>query len=143
VFRKYLAGAEALPIRLLTLRQRERLTQMTLPEAFRRAADGRGLTQYDDLFTPADVPNPHAALAALADTLLEFDEFFRFWRFGHVSMVEKMIGAKSGTGFLGPEYLMETAGIKIQEMNRVFEERQVRPRFFEELWAVRTRLGSY
>jgi len=143
VFRKYLAGAEALPIRLLTLRQRERLTQMTLPEAFRRAADGRGLTHYDDLFTPADAPNPHADLAALADSLLEFDEFFRFWRFGHVSMVEKMIGAKSGTGFLGPEYLMETAGIKIQEMNRVFEERQVRPRFFEELWAVRTRLGSY
>ena len=58
-------------------------------------------------------------------------------------MVEKMIGAKSGTGFLGSEYLMETAGIKTQEQNRVFDERQFRPRFFEELWAVRTRMGSY
>lgn len=58
-------------------------------------------------------------------------------------MVEKMIGARSGTGFLGPEYLAETAGIRIQEKNRIFEERQVRPRFFEELWAVRTRLGTY
>ena len=143
VFQKFLAGTETLPIRLVTLRQRERLQQPTLPEAFRHAVQQRGLRRLDDLFTPADVPNPHADLAQLADTLIEFDQFFRFWRLGHVSMVEKMIGARSGTGFLGPEYLMETAGIKIQEKNRVFEERQVRPRFFEELWAVRTRLGTY
>jgi tryptophan 2,3-dioxygenase len=119
------------------------LKQPTLPEAFRRAVERRGLPSFDALFTPANIPNPHADLAQLADTLIEFDEFFRFWRLSHVSMVEKMIGAKSGTGFLGPEYLMETAGIKVQEKNRVFEERQVRPRFFEELWAVRTRLSSY
>jgi tryptophan 2,3-dioxygenase len=54
-----------------------------------------------------------------------------------VSMVEKMIGKRSGTGFLGPEYLAETAGLRIQTHNRVFEERQSRPRFFEELWGVR------
>ena len=143
MFQKYLAGTDQLPIRLLTPRQRERLQQPTLPEAFRRAVQQRGLPGFEALFTPADVPNPHADLAQLADALIEFDEFFRFWRFGHVSMVEKMIGAQSGTGFLGPEYLMETAGIKIQEKNRVFEELQVRPRFFEELWAVRTRLSSY
>ncbi len=143
VFQKYLAGTDQLPIRLLTPRQRERLQEPTLPEAFRSAVQQRGLLSFDMLFTPADVPNPHADLAQLADTLIEFDEFFRFWRLGHVSMVEKMIGAKSGTGFLGPEYLMETAGIRIQEKNRVFEERQVRPRFFEELWAVRTRMSSY
>jgi len=143
VFQKYLKGTDKLPIRLLTPRQRERLQQTTLPEAFRQAARQRGLQTFDEIFTPADVPNPHADLARLADTLIEFDEFFRFWRFGHVSMVEKMIGAKSGTGFLGPEYLMETAGIRIQEKNRVFEEKQVRPRFFEELWAVRTRMSSY
>ncbi len=143
VFQKYLAGSEKLPIRLLTPRQVERMKQTTLPEAFRRAAAQRGLQRLDDLFTPANVPNPHSDLAQLADTLIEFDEFFRAWRLNHLSMVEKMIGAKSGTGFLGPEYLMETAGIKIQEKNRIFEERQVRPRFFEELWAVRTRLSVY
>jgi len=142
VFRKYLAGTDTLPIRLLTPRQVERLQEPTLPEAFRTAVQQRGFQTYDVLFTPANVPNPNADLAALADTLIEFDEFFRFWRLSHVSMVEKMIGAKSGTGFLGPEYLMETAGIKIQEKNRVFEERQVRPRFFEELWAVRTRMSA-
>jgi tryptophan 2,3-dioxygenase len=143
VFQKFLAGLQSLPIRLLTPRQRERLQQPTLPEVFRRAVRQRGLAGLDAIFTPANVPNPHADLAQLADTLIEFDEFFRFWRLGHVSMVEKMIGAKSGTGFLGPEYLMETAGIKVQEKNRVFADRQFRPRFFDELWAVRTRLSTY
>jgi hypothetical protein len=38
--------------------------------------------------------------------------------------------------------LMETAGIKLQEKNRILQERQVRPRFFEELWKVRSRLGE-
>ncbi len=141
VFRHYLTGNEQLPIQLLTPRQTERLAQPALADAFRRAVQQRGVAQYDALFTPANVTNPNADLAELADTLIEFDEAFRFWRLTHVSMVEKMIGAKSGTGFLGPEYLMETAGIKVQEKNRIFEERQVRPRFFEELWAVRTRMG--
>jgi tryptophan 2,3-dioxygenase len=141
VFQKYLAGTDKLPVRLLTPRQRERLAEPTLPEAFRAAAAARGIRVYDELFTAADVPNPHGDLAGLADRLLEFDEFFRFWRLGHVSMVEKMIGARSGTGFLGPEYLAETAGLRFQERNRVFEDRQFRPRFFEELWEVRSRLA--
>ncbi|MGH2522416.1 MAG: tryptophan 2,3-dioxygenase family protein, partial [Anaerolineales bacterium] len=85
VFQKYLAGTDKLPIRLLTPRQRERLEEPTLPEAFRRAVQQRGLLSFDVLFTPADAPNPHADLAQLADTLIEFDEFFRFWRLGHVS----------------------------------------------------------
>jgi tryptophan 2,3-dioxygenase len=142
IFQKYLAGTDQLPIRLLTPRQRERLAGPTLPEAFRQAVQRRGVANLLQLFTPADVPNPHLDLAVLADLLIEFDEFFHFWRLGHVSMVEKMIGARSGTGFLGPEYLAETAGIKIQEKNRVFEERQVRPRFFEALWEVRGRLSA-
>jgi tryptophan 2,3-dioxygenase len=140
VFQRYLEGLDQLPVRLLTPRQRERLAQPTLPEAFREAVAQRGLTDLKQLYTPADVPNPHLDLALLADLLMEFDEFFLFWRLGHVTMVEKMIGARSGTGFLGPEYLAETAGIKLQEKNRVFAERQVRPRFFEALWEVRGRL---
>jgi tryptophan 2,3-dioxygenase len=140
VFQRYLEGTDQLPIRLLTPRQRERMQATTLPEAFRAAVARRGIDDLKQLYTPADVPNPHLDLAILADVLIEFDEFFRFWRLGHVTMVEKMIGARSGTGFLGPEYLAETAGIKLQEKNRVFAERQVRPRFFEALWEVRGRL---
>jgi len=142
VFQKYLAGTDALPVRLLTPRQRQRLSEPTLPEAFRQAASARGVERFDELFTAASAPNPHLDLSTLADSLLEFDEFFRFWRLGHVSMVERMIGARSGTGFLGPEYLAETAGLRFQQRNRVFEDRQFRPRFFEELWAVRSRLAK-
>jgi tryptophan 2,3-dioxygenase len=140
VFRTYLTGTDKLPIRLLTPRQAERLNQPTLFEAFQGVVRARGLTSLDDLFTPADVHNPNDDLAQLADAFIDFDDFFRFWRLGHVAMVQKMIGTKSGTGFLGPEYLMETAGLQIQEKNRIFTDRQTRPRFFEELWAVRTRL---
>jgi tryptophan 2,3-dioxygenase len=142
IFRNYLAGSDQLPVHLLTPRQRARLSEPTLPEAFRIAASQRGLESYDDLFTAANAPNPFLDLALLADTLLEFDEFFRFWRLGHVSMVEKMIGSRSGTGFLGPQYLAETAGLRFQEHNRVFEERQFRPRFFKELWAARSGLTA-
>lgn len=140
VFQKYLAGTEKLSVRLLTPRQQARQQEPTLAEAFAQAVRARGLSDFTALFTPADAVNPHADLAQLADVLIDFDDFFRFWRLNHVSMVQKMIGTKSGTGFLGPEYLMETAGIQIQEKNRIFEERQVRPRFFEALWAVRTQL---
>jgi tryptophan 2,3-dioxygenase len=142
VFQRYLEGTDQLPIRLLTPRQRQRMQEPALPQAFREAVARRGIEDLKDLYTPADVPNPNLDLALLADLLIEFDEFFRFWRLGHVTMVEKMIGARSGTGFLGPEYLAETAGIKLQEKNRVFAERQVRPRFFEALWEVRGRLRS-
>jgi tryptophan 2,3-dioxygenase len=142
VFQKFLEGLDTLPVRLLTPRQRQRLREPTLPEAFLAQARARGLDDLKDLFTPADTPNPNGDLAELADLLIEFDQFFYFWRIGHVSMVEKMIGGRSGTGFLGPEYLAETAGIKIQERNRVFAERQVRPRFFGELWEVRARLRA-
>ncbi len=142
VFQKYLQGTEKLPIRLLTPCQSERLQQPTLGEAFSKAVARRGIERLDDVYTPSDVPNPNADLVLVGDLLVEFDEFFRMWRVSHVTMVEKMIGGKSGTGFLGPEYLAETAGIQIQEHNRVFQERQVRPHFFQDLWDVRTRLGQ-
>ncbi len=142
VFEKYLQGSDKLPVRLLTPRQLERFHQPTLREAFLSAVAQRGITQLEELFTPADAHNPNADLAELADQLIALDEAFHLWRVHHVSMVERMIGGKSGTGFLGPEYLMETAGIKLQEKNRVLDDRQVRPRFFEDLWKVRSRLGG-
>ena len=142
VFKRYLEGSPKLPIRLLTRRQEERLEEPSLAEAFQEAVMARGLTRLDDLYTRSDEPNPNTDLVQLGEVLIEFDELFWLWRLNHVSMVEKMIGAKTGTGFLGPEYLMETAGIRMKEKNRVLEDRQIRPRFFEALWQVRTRLGN-
>jgi tryptophan 2,3-dioxygenase len=66
-------------------------------------------------------------LHLLLEELIEFDERFLLWRGRHVRMVERMIGNKRGTGgSSGAEYLSHTLD----------------QRFFPELWAVRTQLGT-
>jgi tryptophan 2,3-dioxygenase len=61
----------------------------------------------------------------LAEALLEHDEFFSLWRSHHIKMVERMVGAKRGTGGSeGIGYLQTTLGNK----------------FFPELWEARTYL---
>ncbi len=72
-------------------------------------------------------PQPHYDLYLLLEDLIEFDERFLLWRGRHVRMVERMIGAKKGTGgSLGAAYLAQT----------------LEHRFFPELWEVRTLLGG-
>jgi len=61
----------------------------------------------------------------LGEALLEHDEFFLLWRSHHIKMVERMVGAKRGTGGSeGIGYLQTTLGKK----------------FFPELWEARTYL---
>lgn len=63
----------------------------------------------------------------LAEALLEHDEYFSLWRSHHVRMVERMVGAKRGTGGSeGIGYLNTTLGKK----------------FFPELWEARTYLDT-
>jgi len=72
-------------------------------------------------------PPAHYDLYLLLEDLIEFDERFLLWRGRHVRMVERMIGAKKGTGgSLGAAYLATT----------------LEHRFFPELWEVRTLLGG-
>jgi len=140
-YQEFLAGNSELHTRFLTPRLDARLKQPSLPEAFRSVLAKRGLADVIEIFKPAEVANPHADLAELADLLLEFDHFFQLWRFNHLTMVQSMIGRKSGTGFLGPEYLKETVGLGMQgEDDRLLRTPQIRPRFFEELWEARTRM---
>ena len=69
----------------------------------------------------------HYDLFLLAESLIEYDEFFLLWRLRHVKMVERMIGGKTGTGGSeGAAYLAKTA------------ER----RFFPDLWNLRTHLSK-
>lgn len=69
----------------------------------------------------------HPDLHRLLEDLIEFDERFLLWRGRHIRMVERMIGQKQGTGgSSGAQYLEGT----------------LTQRFFPELWAVRTRLGT-
>jgi tryptophan 2,3-dioxygenase len=61
----------------------------------------------------------------LAEALLEHDEYFALWRSHHIRMVERMVGAKRGTGGSeGIGYLKTTLDKK----------------FFPEVWEARTYL---
>ena len=63
----------------------------------------------------------------LLESLIEHDEYFSLWRFHHVKMVERMVGAKRGTGGSeGIGYLRTTLDKK----------------FFPELWEARTFLDT-
>jgi tryptophan 2,3-dioxygenase len=143
-YRRFLEGSPGLHIRFMTPRLQERLAELSLRELFDQVVEERGIRDLLEIFTPAAVPNSHADLARLAELMLQFDKYFQFWRFEHLLMVHSMIGAKVGTGFLGPGYLRETAGLGLQAgQERIFAGPQTRPRFFPKLWEVRTRMGSY
>jgi tryptophan 2,3-dioxygenase len=78
----------------------------------------------DSLLRMAREPK-HAALFAVSEGLLDHDEAFARWRSLHVLMVERQIGAKTGTGgSAGVDYLRSTLD----------------KRFFPELWALRSHL---
>jgi tryptophan 2,3-dioxygenase len=53
-------------------------------------------------------PDRHPALVALLDACYGFDECLTRWRHVHVAFVERMIGARPGTGGGGVEYLRKT-----------------------------------
>jgi tryptophan 2,3-dioxygenase len=70
-------------------------------------------------------PDEHPALFDLAEALVSLDEQLLLWRLHHVTMVERMIGNKPGTGgSTGVSYLMATT----------------KGRAFPDLWALRTEL---
>src|SRR6266480_2860310 len=63
----------------------------------------------------------------LAEGLIEHDEYFSLWRLHHIKMVERMVGAKPGTGGSeGVGYLQKTLDKK----------------FFPEIWEARTFLST-
>ena len=70
-------------------------------------------------------PEEHWMLYELAEKLVDFEDYFRRWRFNHVTTVERIIGLKRGTG--------GTAGVSyLRKMLEVV--------LFPELWNVRTEL---
>jgi len=68
-------------------------------------------------------PQAHWPLYELAEKLVDFEDYFRRWRFNHVTTVERVIGFKRGTGGTGGvDYLKRMLGVEL----------------FSELWRVRT-----
>lgn len=70
-------------------------------------------------------PNRYWELYELAEKLVDFEDYFRRWRFNHVTTVERIIGLKRGTG--------GTGGVS-------YLKRMLEVELFPELWKVRTRL---
>ncbi|MEO0683047.1 MAG: tryptophan 2,3-dioxygenase [Pseudomonadota bacterium] len=70
-------------------------------------------------------PEAHWRLYELAEKLVDFEDYFRRWRFNHVTTVERVIGFRRGTG--------GTAGVP-------YLRRMLEVVLFPELWSVRTRL---
>ena len=70
-------------------------------------------------------PERHWQLYELAEKLVDFEDYFRRWRFNHVTTVERIIGFKRGTGGSdGVSYLKKMLEVEL----------------FPELWRVRTAL---
>ena len=70
-------------------------------------------------------PNRFWELYELAEKLVDFEDYFRRWRFNHVTTVERIIGFKRGTGgSSGVSYLRKMMDVVL----------------FPELWQVRTQL---
>ena len=68
-------------------------------------------------------PERHWMLYELAEKLVDFEDYFRRWRFNHVTTVERIIGLKRGTGGTsGASYLRKMLDVEL----------------FPELWRVRT-----
>lgn len=70
-------------------------------------------------------PERYWMLYELAEKLVDFEDYFRRWRFNHVTTVERIIGLKKGTG--------GTAGVS-------YLRRMLEVVLFPELWKVRTEL---
>ena len=109
-------------------RLQARMSRPSLADAFYRALERRGfnvsdraraileiLTHFEDRYEEFQ----------LAEALMEHDEYFSLWRSHHIKMVERMVGAKRGTGGSeGIGYLKTTLDKK----------------FYPELWEARTYL---
>src|SRR5262245_34245488 len=106
-----------------TLERRYR--ESTLWDAFLQYLQREGYQAADAQATLIDIYKNDAKNSELCERFVDLDEGVQEWRYRHVKMVERTIGAKPGTGgSTGAAYLRETVGRPI----------------FPDLWAIRSRL---
>jgi tryptophan 2,3-dioxygenase len=86
------------------------------------AADDAVIAAWQKVYSD---PGKYWSLYELAEKLVDFEDYFRRWRFNHVTTVERVIGFKRGTGGTGGvSYLKKMLEVEL----------------FPELWRVRTAL---
>jgi tryptophan 2,3-dioxygenase len=112
-------------------RLERRLAEPTLWDAFVDVVRRQGLPAEDDesltqsLLTVAGDRATHGEVWELAERLLDHDQNAALWRSRHVTMVERQIGVKSGTGgSTGAPYLRSRLGLH----------------YYPLLWELRSRL---
>ena len=92
--------------------------QLDSPHAAQPEIQARWKLVYQDTTT-------HWALYELGEKLMDMEDYFRRWRFNHVTTVERVIGFKRGTG--------GTSGVQ-------YLKRMLSVELFPELWNVRGEL---
>jgi tryptophan 2,3-dioxygenase len=102
----------------LTIPQDVLNRDLTLPHPAAELVTAAWRTVYAD-------PEAHWQLYELAEKLIDLEDYFRRWRFNHVTTVERIIGSKRGTG--------GTSGV-------AYLRRMLEVVLFPELWDVRTTL---
>lgn len=110
----------------------ERMNAPSLADAFWKLLERNGFDVADHEKRVATIveilthPEDYHEIYLLQDLLIEHDQQIVFWRSNHVTMVERMLGMKPGTGGSeGVGYLQKTLTKK----------------FFPELWEARTHLS--
>ena len=92
--------------------------QLNTPHAARPKVQEKWKAVYDDI-------EKHWVLYELGEKLVDMEDYFRRWRFNHVTTVERVIGFKVGTG--------GTSGVG-------YLKRMLAVELFPELWHVRGEL---
>ncbi|EBA06839.1 tryptophan 2,3-dioxygenase [Sagittula stellata] len=92
--------------------------QLDTPHAAHPEIQARWKTVYENI-------NAYWSLYELAEKLVDLEDYFRRWRFNHVTTVERVIGFKRGTG--------GTAGVS-------YLRRMLDVELFPELWHLRGEL---
>jgi len=129
---EFLLGVKSEPVmRRFPDRSRARIAlerryqETTLWDGFLRYLTREGYAVADIQQTLINLYKSDAKNAGLCERLVDLDEGVQEWRYRHVKMVERTIGARSGTGgSSGAAYLRETVGRSI----------------FPDLWAIRSQL---
>lgn len=120
------------------------MANLSLYQEVLRYADRQGMDLPEELLTtPGQTPHEpddrikamwakvyqdtatHWTLYEMAEKLVDLEDYFRRWRFNHVTTVERVIGFKRGTG--------GTGGVS-------YLKRMLDVELFPELWHVRTEL---
>lgn len=108
----------------VTLRALERGLGISLPaEAFRMREPHQSNDEIIAAWTTVyKSPEKYWTLYELAEKLVDLEDYFRRWRFNHVTTVERIIGFKRGTG--------GTSGVN-------YLRRMLDVELFPELWSLR------